>query len=142
MSWVESTRSFLGLVLLVFTVAMLAYSLYAIYVQSCAQEPLDVRLHKCKKCQSEFTCRMLLQPQPVAAAAAAATESSLQKPVVVRPRRTQPLNGFQRRTVNVGSFPVEVSETKPNATCCAAMSAKTKKWERYCSYKCYTALVR
>lgn len=69
-------------------------------------------------------------PQPAPANAAAA----------VRPRAGN-VNSFQRRTVHVGSFPIEVSEPA-NRTCCAMYLSPEKPAERFCSYNCYRAMLK
>jgi hypothetical protein len=51
------------------------------------------------------------------------------------------VNSFHRRTVNVGSFPIEISEPA-NKTCCAVYISPEKPAERFCSYTCYRAMLK
>lgn len=58
-----------------------------------------------------------------------------------KPNNNNNVNSFQRRTVHVGSFPVEISEPG-NKNCCSLSVNADKPPERFCSYKCYRTLIK
>lgn len=60
---------------------------------------------------------------------------------VSRRSRAGSVNCFQRRTVNLGSFPIEISEPA-NKLCCAVYLSPEKPAERFCSYPCYRAMMK
>lgn len=51
------------------------------------------------------------------------------------------VNSFQRRTVHVGSFPVEISEPGPKQ-CCATQIDQEKPPLHFCSFPCYRSIIK
>lgn len=82
--------------------------------------------------------RTLLRRRTPAAATAASGDKVAA--TVDRRARAGNVNSFQRRTVHVGSFPIEVSEPA-NKTCCAVYLSAEKPAERFCSFQCYRAML-
>lgn len=52
------------------------------------------------------------------------------------------VNGFKRKTIYVGSFPMEVSDTTPIKRCCVSFISKSSEYERFCTFACYRLYVK
>jgi hypothetical protein len=56
-------------------------------------------------------------------------------------KRSKNINALKRKTVHVGSFPVEISEAETKS-CCSVNVSVEKPSERFCSYACYRTLLK
>lgn len=62
-------------------------------------------------------------------------------PPLIAQRRASNINGFARKTVHVGSFPLEVADASgKSSNCCSVMNGD--KPEHFCSFPCYRALLK
>lgn len=92
-----------------------------------------------RECKSGSTPTGAIRHQPnkilVRRPAPPKPKSAKNKNPMPAARRSAAINGFQRKTVHIGSMPIEVAETSGGDRCCSIQN------KFYCSFPCYRTIV-
>lgn len=132
-----SVQQLLSTLVLLITLGMLVFAIYTAYIRFSGNlsEPTDPSKHRCKNCSKEFKCRCRAIPVKLEEnGQITKTHTSITN------NKPQGVNGFERKTVNVGSLPIEVSNPAHNKACCSVLVQSTL--ERFCTYQCYRARLK
>ena len=124
-------QQLLSTLVLLITLGMLVVAVWTAYQKfSCnLSEPSDPGKHRCRMCAKEFRCRSKAPP----------IVKLDENGEIVKNNNTAKqhhgVNSFERKTVHVGSLPIELSNPVQNKSCCAVLVQSSQ--ERFCTYQCY-----
>lgn len=125
-------QQLLSTLVLIITLGFLVAAVWTAYQKfSCGNgEPSDPCKHRCRTCAKEFRCRTKV----------AGVKLDEKGQIIKTMPRRQGINSFERKTVHVGSLPIEVSNPSHNKACCAVLV--NSGLERFCTYQCYRSRLK
>jgi hypothetical protein len=116
-------------------------------------QPADPSRHRCGHCAKVFDCRGLPKPAPriapggairgISEGGAGAGAAEVDKPASAPAGRARRgINSFVRKTVHVGSLPIEVATAGDSHTCPCGAAEGGATHVFWCSFACYQKLRR
>lgn len=110
-STLESLSRFCNAILAMATVAGLIIMSFSLLKSFQAPDPFR---HCCASCKKEFVCKAKGK----------------------RPKK-QKIHSFKRRTVQIGSFPLEITKAENNDDLCCGTELGNGQRARFCNFQCY-----
>lgn len=131
-------QQFLSTIVLLLTLGFLVAAIWTAYRRYSANftEPADPARHRCRYCSNEFPCRNRGPKTKLTEDGHIVSE----KVGAGGERRPMGVNEFERKTVYVGSFPIEISQPT-NKNCCGVL-VQSGLTERFCNFACYRARLK
>lgn len=136
-STLATFQQVLSTLVLLITLGFLVAAIWTAYQRFSANagEPSDPSKHRCRNCSTEFRCRNRAKPVKLD------ENGRVSNPGEKGGKRPTGVNSFERKTVYVGSFPIEVSNPT-NKNCCSVLVQPGQPPERFCNYACYRARLK